>query len=198
MLYKNREKFDTFSLKIGKALSICGIHPNVFTGLSLIFALITAFLISQEMFLIASFFFMITAFLDLADGSVARATKKATKIGAYLDTITDRYVEFILLTGFLFIKFPSFLIPNYLWIFLILFGSMMTTYSKAAAREKNLTKNELRGGALERSERLILLLIGLLLSAANKLFLAFVILILAILTNITALQRIYAAVRSNK
>jgi len=196
MLYKNRSKFDNISQKIGKSMSGLGIHPDAFTLLSLIFAIITAYIISQEMFLIASVFFVITAFLDIIDGSVARAAGKATKNGAYLDTITDRYVEFFVLVGFLFVEFPSYFIPSYGWIFLILFGGMMTTYAKAAAKEKGLTEKEINGGILERSERLILIFIGLLLAPINILVLTFVIIILAVLTNITAFQRIYKALQN--
>ena len=71
----------------------------------------------------------------MVDGAVARVTKTASKFGAYLDTIVDRYVEAIIAFGLLFAALPGFYIPAYAWIFLYLFGGMMTTYAKAAAKE---------------------------------------------------------------
>jgi len=131
----------------------------------------------------------------MVDGAVARVTGKASRFGAYLDTIVDRYVEAIIVFGLLFIGLPEFFIPIYAWIFLYLFGSMMTTYAKAAAKEKEIIPEgkELKGGILERAERLIILFIGIIAAAFNPMYLTYVIVLLAILTNISALQRIWIA-----
>ena len=69
----------------------------------------------------------------------------------------------------------------------------MTTYAKAAAKEKELIKKEMKGGTLERAERLIVLFIGITAANFNTLFLSAAIVTLAIGSNITALQRIWKA-----
>ena len=69
----------------------------------------------------------------------------------------------------------------------------MTTYVKAAAKEKELVEKELKGGLLERAERLIILFIGILLAYFDKFYLTYIIVVLAVLTNISALQRIIIA-----
>jgi len=130
--------------------------------LSLVPALAAAFFLAKEKFLEAAFFFAFAAFIDLIDGSVARVLGRPTKFGAYLDTITDRYVEFMIILGMFFASLPSFYFSASAWLFLYLFGSMMTTYAKAAASEKKLVEAELRGGLLERAERLILLFAGII------------------------------------
>jgi hypothetical protein len=71
----------------------------------------------------------------------------------------------------------------------------MTTYAKSAAKEKGVVYQELKGGLLERAERMIILFIGILLASVQPLFLTYVIIILAVLSNISALQRIWAAAR---
>lgn len=195
MLYKNREKFGKLSIWVGMIFSRLGLSPNQWTMLSVLPALVSFYFLITEDFLLATLFFGISAFFDLIDGSVARVTGKVTKKGAYLDTVVDRYIEFIVLSALLFIALPSFILPSYVWLFLYLFGAMMTTYSKAAAKEKELVEKELRGGILERTERLITLFIGILLANFGKLYLVYAIAILAVLANITALQRILKAVK---
>ena len=72
--------------------------------------------------------------MDFIDGAVARKKGLSTKKGAYCDTIADRYVESILLFGLLFVNLPIWYLPAYAWIFLVMMGSTMTTYAKAAAK----------------------------------------------------------------
>lgn len=193
-LYKNREKFSNLSIKIGIIFSKLGMSPNQWTMITLIPTFIALYFLIMQNFIIAAAFFLFASFIDLIDGSVARVTGKVTKKGAYLDTIIDRYVEFIIIIGLFMIPLPGFYMPATFWLFLYLFGSMMTTYAKASAKEKELTAKELRGGILERAERLIILFAGIIIAAYSLLWLTMIIAALAILANITALQRITNAV----
>ena len=189
-MYKRREKFSDFSAKIGIAFAKVGLTPNQWTIISLVPVFIALYFLIYSQFLLAALFFIISSFLDLVDGSVARVTGKVSKKGAYLDTIVDRYTEGIIVFGLLFVGLPDIYMSIAAWIFIYLFGSLMTTYAKAAAKEKDLVDKELKGGLLERAERLVILFIGILLAAIDPLFLSYIIIILAVLTNITALQRI--------
>lgn len=195
VLYKKRETFSGISIKIGMIFSKVGLSPNQWTMLVILPTLISLYFILEKQFLIAALFLLISAFLDLVDGSVARVMGKVSKLGAYLDTIMDRYVEAVILFGLLFVGLPGFYAPSYVWIFVFFFGSFMTTYAKSAAKEKDLVEKELRGGLLERGERLIILFIGILLAHFSRVYLTYIIVILAILTNVTALQRIRIATR---
>ena len=198
-MYKRREKFTSFSVKIGIAFSKLRISPNQWTLLSIIPALVALYFLVYGEFLIAALFFILSSFMDLIDGSVARVMGKASKLGAYLDTIVDRYVEGIIIFALLFAGLPDFYIPISAWIFLYIFGSLMTAYSKSSAKEKELIiGKELKGGVLERAERLIILFIGILLAAIQPMYLTYIIVALAVLTNISALQRIGIAAGLSK
>lgn len=195
-LYKSRRRFEGLSIKVGIAFSKLGLSANQWTGLTLIPTFIALYFLVEGSFLLAAVFFIVSAFFDLIDGSVARVTGTASKLGAYLDTIMDRYVEFLVVLGLLFVSLPDILLPVKVWVFLYLFGGLMTTYSKAAAKEKGLVEGELKGGLLERAERLLILFAGILLASIDTVFLSYILVLLAVLANLSALQRIWIAVRS--
>lgn len=195
MLYADRQRFEKLSIKIGIAFSKIPLTPNQWTMLSLLPALIALYYLTQGKFLAAGAFFIASSFLDMVDGAVARVTGRASKFGAYLDTMVDRYVEATVLLGLLFVGLPGFYIPAYAWIFAYLFGAMMTTYAKAAAKEKEIFERgqELKGGLLERAERLIILFFGVIAAAFNPMWLTYTIAGLAVLANASALQRMMIA-----
>ena len=196
MLYLKREIFDGLSEKIGKSFSKIPMSPNQWTILSLILSVVTAYFLIKQDFVYASVVFFFMACLDIIDGSVARVSQKATKFGAYLDTVMDRITEFLVVFGLFFVNLPDFLLSSKRWLLILFFGSQMTTYVKAAAFEKKLTDKELRGGILERPERLILLFIVILLLNFSTTDSLYVLILAAVLTNLTALQRFYKASKS--
>ncbi|MBI2232369.1 MAG: CDP-alcohol phosphatidyltransferase family protein [Candidatus Aenigmarchaeota archaeon] len=198
MLFKRREKFNSLSVRIGIIFSKLPLSPNQWTVLAFVPALISAYFLVKEDFLLSALLFLISGFVDLIDGSVARVTGRVTKLGAYLDTIADRYVEAIIIFALLFVALPQVYFQIYVWLYVYLFGSMLTTYAKAAAKEKDLVDEEIKGGIMERAERLLILVLGIILAAYGKSFLSYTIVLLAVLANISALQRIYYSVKTVK
>jgi len=192
MLYEKREKLKIFK-KIEKLIAkffvTLPFSPNFYTLLSLFFAFIAFSFLYFQKIIFGAIAYFIAIFLDFVDGTVARAKKLTSKKGAYLDTIIDRWVEIIILLGLIFIPFPKFLFPPYFWILLLLAGSLMTTYTKAAAKEKEIIKQELKGGLLERGERTFGIFIALLLAEFNSFYSILLISLLAILSILTAVQR---------
>jgi len=191
MLTEKREKFEKISKKTGQIFSKLGLTPNQYTLISLIFVLVSFYFLIKERLILALIFFLLAAFLDFIDGAVAKFLKRETKEGAYLDTVSDRYVEGIILLGFLFLPLADFILPAKVWIFLAFFGSFLTTYAKAAAKEKELVETELKKGLLGRAERIILISLAIFLGIFNFSWIICPIIILAIFSNITALQRIF-------
>lgn len=196
MLYAMREKFSFLSEKIGNIFKKFGLSPNQLSLIAIPLALCTAWLLASQYFVLAGIFLMLVAFCDVVDGAVARATGKVSPFGGYLDGVVDKYSEAIIVFSLLFVPLPAFYFPAFVWIFLYLFGEMSTTFVKATAVEKGLVKKEIRGGLLEKPERTILLLIGIFLAALSTVYLTWVIVLLAFLTNITAFQRIHISIKA--
>jgi phosphatidylglycerophosphate synthase len=195
MLEEKREKFKKIEEEIGKIFSKLGPSPNQYTLNSIVFGIFCFVSLIFRNFILALIFFLISAILDFIDGAVARYSGKVTKAGAYLDTISDRFVEGLIFLGLLSLPLPKFIIEAKYWIFLSFFGSLMTTYAKAAAKEKELVAQELKKGFFGRGERMILLSITFLIGIFNQNLMIYPISLLAIFTNFTAIQRIILALK---
>lgn len=191
-LYRRREKLSAFSASVGRLFGF--MNANVYTVLALAAACVAAYFLLAQNFALAAAFFAVGAFLDTVDGAVARHRKEASRVGAYFDTVSDRYMEGIIVLAILMVPLPSFYLPSYFFAAVFLFGSMTITYVKAAAKEK--LDKEIAGGLLERPERMILLFVGILLAHFNPLYLTYMLAALAVLANITALQRIKIALNA--
>ncbi|MEM4215608.1 MAG: CDP-alcohol phosphatidyltransferase family protein [Candidatus Anstonellales archaeon] len=181
---------ENFSSSLGRFFAFLPFHPNTLTIFSVI-AAFCGFVFSYFGFLLYAFFSFLFAFLlDVLDGAVARAKKLATKKGAFLDGVADRVVEFFLILSLIFVLPESFL-PA---IFVLFFGSCMTSFVKAYAHHKEVLKKEEAeklGGILERGERGALLLLAFLLVVFNYNFYAVLLLILiALLCIMTFLNRV--------
>jgi archaetidylinositol phosphate synthase len=196
MLEEKRKKFEKIENKIGEIFSKFGPSPNQYTLNSIVFGFFSFLFLIYRNFLFSLIFFFIAAFLDFVDGAVARYKKMVTKKGAFLDTISDRFVEGLIFLGLLSLPLPKIFFEARFWIFLAFFGSMMTTYSKAAAKEKELVTQELKKGLFGRGERIILIFLTIFLGIFNFSWMIYPIIVLAILSNFTALQRIYLGFKS--
>ena len=188
------------------ALARLGLTPNAWTALSLAVAFIGFLALLDKRLLSGFLLFLLSGALDMVDGAVARATGQTSTAGAFLDGVLDRYVEALLILGLLFYIGPDaeFLIPIGAWIAILIFGSTMTSFVRAYADHRGLVKDQQvlakeMGGLLERAERLILIyagMVGALLFGNGWLFGAIV--IAAVLSNLTAIQRIFLAMKYGK
>ncbi len=71
----------------------------------------------------------ISSILDGVDGELARALNKATKLGAFVDTVLDRFVDSAVMAGAAYA-----LSDPWLGAFAI-FGSLMVSYVHSATRQ---------------------------------------------------------------
>ena len=199
MLKANLRSEKTDRLAVG--LARLGLSPNTWTLLSLVPALLGLAALIMHLLAYGLVFFALSAFIDIVDGTVARATNQATDRGAFIDGVVDRYVELLLYLGLLlYVGRGEFLnLPNEAWFMVLMFGALMTSFVRAYADHRGIVKDpaELKrmGGLLERLERLMLLYAGMFLGLFHTEWLMAVIAITAVLANATVLQRIVFAMR---
>jgi len=127
---------------------------------------------------------MMAGLCDILDGQVAREGRKETKFGALLDSTTDRYSEI-----FIYFGIGAYLIGNDEWVasgilFFAITGSLMGSYVRARAEGLG---EDCKVGFMQRPERLIALALGSLLGHHS---LVFVLVLLAVTTNFTVVERL--------
>jgi CDP-diacylglycerol--glycerol-3-phosphate 3-phosphatidyltransferase len=124
--------------------------------------------------------------LDMLDGAVARTSGQASPFGAFLDSTLDRYAEIVVFVGLVAWYASQGNWHGEVLTVLALAGSLMVSYTRARAEGLGLHGEV---GLLPRPARLVALAAGLVLEAALHGALEVIVAILALLTNLTALQR---------
>ena len=169
------------------------VHPNLLTTIGFLVTISSAYAFDQQAVRTAGFLVLLGGFFDILDGRVARLTDLGSKFGAFYDSTLDRISEIVVYLGLLSLYNDYRLeLGDVGMIYLIMLamgGSLMVSYTRARAEALGL---DCRVGLMPRAERVVLigsaaLFFGL---AWNGLVLKGVILLLAVLTNITAFQRI--------
>lgn len=197
-----RAKIDTdnVSRQIGVFFAKFGLSANGWTVVSLILA-IAGFVEAYLHNLTPCFIlFVFSCLIDTVDGAVAKATQTATNKGAFFDGIIDRYVELLIYFSILVYGAPRLILPASGWIALAIAGSLMTSYTLAYADHKKVITDskalKSMGGLLERLERTLLIGFGVLCAILfGEIWLTYMLIATAVLSNFTALQRITFVLR---
>lgn len=165
------------------------INPNHFTTFGLLVQLIAVYFLAVGDFLIGGILIWISGTSDIIDGRIARTRAVGTVFGALYDSTLDRYAEFAIYFGFgfFFIKNEDYLFS--IVTFIALGGSLMTSYIRARSESLGL---DCKVGTMQRPERIVYLGGASILSAIPYTLLIpikIVLIMVAVLANITAVQR---------
>jgi CDP-diacylglycerol--glycerol-3-phosphate 3-phosphatidyltransferase len=110
------------------------LSPNAITLIGLIITLLASYFYAKGYFRIAGLILLLAGLCDAIDGEVARKASKVSKFGAFFDSTIDRFEEFFVFGGILF--YYSMVRQDILLsivVYLILLGSIMTSYIRARA-----------------------------------------------------------------
>jgi CDP-diacylglycerol--glycerol-3-phosphate 3-phosphatidyltransferase len=170
------------AVPIGRWLSRLGITPNSLTvaGCLLNFGVGAVLTLGYNQ--IGGVLVLVVGAFDMLDGALARAAGKSTRFGAFLDSTLDRYSEAAVFLGILASAAARADLTVVLLTYAAAVGSLMVSYARARAECLGISCDV---GWLQRPERVILLGLGLILGLTLP-----VLAILAVLTNVTAIQRI--------
>lgn len=180
---------------IAVRLNRLGVTPNALTLIGFLGMCVIGLLLANGQFALGGVLIILAGMFDALDGSLARLTNRVTKFGAFLDSTTDRYAEGVLFLGILAWYLPRGVTNVAYLVYLSLLGSLMVSYARARAEGIGV---ECKEGLLTRFERIALLVIGLLLTAVfGDTPILVVLAILAVFTNITAVQRMWLVYKSS-
>ena len=189
-----RQRAQTFLNAIARRLGSIGLTPNTLTLIGFFAMCGIGVLLAYGHFVLGGVLIVAAGIFDALDGSLARLTNRVTQFGAFLDSTTDRFAEGALYFGIMYWFLQQGSIYVAYLVFLTLLGSLMVSYTRARAEGIGV---EMKEGLMTRFERIALLVIGLLLTAAfGNAPILIVLGILAVLTNATAVQRMWLVYRA--
>jgi len=186
---KYRDQLIHYIDPVARIFARLGLTPNQLTLISLLFGIASAILYGFQHVYLAAGMLLLSGLFDFIDGGVARINNKASSFGAAIDWIIDKYVDCLVLLGIGLGGLADMRI-----VAIAVFGSMINTFIKPVTyaeigydkKEDGKIKDPLEGvGIFGRPETAITLIV---LSLFNQLYWAIV--IVAVMTNFSALQRI--------
>lgn len=197
-----RPKFIKYTEPIASFFARLGVTPNQVSTLALLFGFLCALAFSQRYFLAGGLLLFVSAVLDLVDGSVARKNHTESKFGAVFDWVADKYVDaaVILGVGLSGIPIVSHLMnlpemADFGIVGLALIGSLINTFIKPVTyaeigyteRIAGKIEDPLEGvGFFGRPETILVLVLG---GVTGYIWVS--ILLIAVCTNISAIQRLF-------
>lgn len=196
-----RPRFKDYLEPVAAIAADLGITPNQLSLLSLICGGGAALLYSLRYFFAGTILLLLSGVFDLVDGSVARRTDNKTNFGAVFDWIVDKYVDAMVLLGVgfsgvaiisQFVTVPP--LADFSIVAIAIIGSLMNTFIKPVVyaevgfseRKDGKIDDPLEGvGFFGRPETILVLSLGGLSG-----FIWVSILVIAVCTNLSAVQRI--------
>ncbi len=187
MLTKLKKKVQQALSSEAKAAHDLGLTPNHISivGIILSFAAAIAYSFGLEyplLILVAVVLLLASGFSDTLDGVLARNYQQATAFGGFLDSLLDRYADALVYSGIIIGG-----LCNVAWGIAALAGSLLVSYSRARAEAAGIKMESV--GLAERAERMLILAAASLVAIFWLPALNWGIIVLAVLSNFTVLQR---------
>ena len=177
-----RKRFKHVLDPIGAFLNRLGLMPNTITIIGLVGNTIGAYFLWQGQMLVGGLIILAMGPVDALDGTMARLRGEPSDFGAFVDSVTDRYSELVIFLGLLLYYNQQGDWVNTLGVYLAAAGSVLVSYIRARAQSLGY---EAKVGILTRAERYAVLAPMLIFNIPWV-----GVWIIAVLANITAMQRI--------
>ena len=178
-----------------RLLNKLGLTPNWTTIIGFSFCVTSALLVGLWELLYGGILFLFGAGLDLFDGGLARLTNTESPFGALLDSVLDRLGEASLLLGIAaYILLSDFSKEKTFVYIMVLILSLILSQSVSYLRARGEGLNAYtRTGLMTRTERVIILGVGLVIDhLVNVDFMLWVLLLVSVISFFTLFQRIFA------
>lgn len=186
---------------VNAALTRWRVHPNTLSSLGFLITCTSGYFFHQHEVRTAGALILVGGIFDLFDGTVARRTGLASPFGAFYDSTLDRLSEIVVYLGLLSLYNDYRLelgdVGMIYTVLLAMAGSLMISYTRARAEALGINCSI---GLMQRAERVILIGIAALAFGENNdgVVLKGVLIGLAVLTNLTVLQRIWWVYRNTR
>ena len=169
-------------------------HYTIFSGIAACIAVIFAYYHHYAGCIAC---FIIAAFCDIIDGAVARHRNAASALGAYIDGVMDRFVDFAIIFCFFFFDIQPPIMNLSLWISIASFVVILPSFNVAYSNHRKAVKDDnetLIWRIMNRGEIFILMLGILISSIFSPVIAGYLLVLLIFLCTITIFQTIISTI----
>ncbi len=150
---------------IAQAMGRAGLTPDALTVIGFLVTVVGAVLLSQQLWLAGGLVVFLGGVFDMFDGTLARATGRVSHLGAFMDSVFDRWGEAVVYLGLVAGLGASGWADAPVFAAAAMASAFMVSYARA--RAEGLGFGAGRGmaavGIMPREVRLVILTVGLVL-----------------------------------
>ena len=193
-----RAIFTPIALAMGKV----GLTPNALTLIGFGIAIVAAVVAAAQIWVLAGVLGVFGGVFDLFDGALARATGTASRLGAFMDSVFDRWGEGVIYVGIALGCVYAGFGPGAVLSAAALASAFMVSYARAKSEGLGFTQGTGMAavGLAPREVRIVILTAGLILAGIlggsnGQNALGFTLGLITVLATITVIQRIVHVLR---
>jgi phosphatidylglycerophosphate synthase len=164
-----RQRVRDLATPIAVGLGRLGLTPNALTLIGFAGTCAAAYAAATQAWALAAMLVLVFGIFDLFDGTLARATGRATKLGAFLDSTFDRAGEVIVYLGIIWACREAADWQGEVLAAMAMAAALMVSYVRAKAESLGFASGRgmVNVGLAPREVRIVILVVAMLLTAAN-------------------------------
>ncbi len=164
---ESRDRFKDAFVPVALAMGRAGLTPDALTVIGFVVTAFGAVLLSQQSWLAGGLVVFAGGVFDMFDGTLARATGRVSRLGAFMDSVFDRWGEAVVYVGLIAGLSASGWADAPLFAAAAMAAAFMVSYARA--RAEGLGFGAGRGmaavGIMPREVRLVILTAGLVVGS---------------------------------
>lgn len=167
-----RERVRGMATPIATALGRLGLTPNALTVIGFVGTCVAAWAAASQLWLLAGVLVLVFGIFDLFDGTLARATGRANRFGAFLDSTLDRTGEAIVYIGIASGSIAAGFANGAILAAAAMAASFMVSYTRAKSESLGFSSGTglANVGIAPREVRIAILAFGLIVTSAMGVF----------------------------
>jgi CDP-diacylglycerol---glycerol-3-phosphate 3-phosphatidyltransferase len=162
---ESRDRFKDAFVPVALAMGRAGLTPDALTVIGFLVTVVGAVLLSQQLWLVGGLVVFAGGVFDMFDGTLARATGRVSRLGAFMDSVFDRWGEAVVYVGLVAGLGASGWADAPVFAAAAMAAAFMVSYARA--RAEGLGFGAGRGmaavGIMPREVRLVILTVGLVI-----------------------------------
>ena len=163
---ESRARFKNAFVPVALAMGRAGLTPDALTLIGFGITVVGAVLLAMQLWLVGGIIVFVGGAFDMFDGTLARATGKVSKLGAFMDSVFDRAGEVVVYIGIVAGLQAVGVADGPLLAAAALGSAVMVSYARSKSEGLGFTAGTGMAavGIMPREVRLVVLSLGLILA----------------------------------